>query len=94
MTRDEAISTFIAAEQIEALYNAYRATSLASIWVSRISQRNLQKNQLLETEEGILNFQELLEKQRLSEKTDLVFTIRIQQIQRRISELKNLNEKA
>lgn len=91
MDKKEAVTTYIAAQELRRLYNAYRATSKANIWIMRNIRHNVIHNTFMEGDKKIDAFIQLQQKEALSMETDLVFKKRISQLEQRIKELKSLD---
>mgnify|MGYP000229642608 CR=1 FL=1 len=91
MTLDQATVAYQAAKKMEQLYNAYRSTSLAHIWVLRQARRNIQERRNSSIEEQMRTTKDILIRENLAKETDLVFGIRVQQVRRRIKELQMFN---
>jgi len=91
MDKEEAITTYIAAQELRRLYNAYRATSKANIWIMRNIRHNVIQDTSMEDDRKMDAFMQLQQKEALSIETDLVFKKRISQLEQRIEELKSLD---
>lgn len=91
MDRKEATNAYISTNDLKRLYNAYRATSKANIWIMRNIRHNLIHDPSKSEDEKTDAFLQLQRKEALSIETDLVFKKRIAQLDIRINELKNLD---
>ena len=90
MDRNEATTAYIGAQDLRRLYNAYRATSKANIWIMRNIRHNVIHNPSMDDDTKTDAFLQLQQKEALSLETDLVFKKRIAQLEQRIEELKSL----
>lgn len=87
MTTDEVIRAYAAAKRLRALYDAYRATSHAHLWVLR----RIAKAHEASTPAGTLGLQRLHERAALSRQADLAFRARAEDLRRRLEELRKEN---
>ncbi len=88
---NKATKAYLASQELKRLYNAYRATSKAHIWVVRNIGHNIKNDESIPNDEKIAAFRQLQEREALSIETDLVFKVRANQLQRRIAELESLS---
>lgn len=91
MDRNEATTAYIAAQDLRRLYNAYRATSKANIWIMRNIRHNVVHDPSMVKEKKTDAFLQLQQKEALSLETDLIFKKRIAQLEQRLEELKKMD---
>lgn len=92
MTIDQATISYIAAQDLRRLYNAYRATSKANIWVLRNLRHNVLNNDTMSSSERMRAIKQLHQREALSTESDIVFKIRVDQLEQRIDEIEKIIE--